>query len=333
MSSLLQQSEEPRYDAETLRRVTRLAQDLQSRGQDTLTAAEIEAAGAEVGLEPRFIQQALAQVSRPRQVPQVPQADSALRRHWLRTWRRAWWAGGWTLPMLLLMGLPRTDMSAGLWLLSWGVYIAVGVILGSMAKTPSEILAEETGTRGPVISRTEFLESLTALRSAVQVRKTCAALSVEVTGLPGLDDETTAIQHPPLEELRNWAGDVIRRHGGTVFRAEGLEVEADFPDETEAVRAAHELQTGLPAFNGQYNRGSRSLSLRCAVAGGCLQDGMTAAGLRADAGRLRRAADPGDILVNTETAAEAVVELGGIAALPGHPGTDRVFSWRAAQRD
>jgi hypothetical protein len=328
MSSLLQQSEEPRYDAETLRRVTRLAQDLQSRGQDTLTAAEIEAAGAEVGLEPRFIQQALAQVSRPRQ---VPQGDSALRRHWLRTWRRAWWAGGWTLPMLVLMGLPRTDMSAGLWLLSWGVYIAVGVILGSMAKTPSEILAEESGTRGPVISRAEFLEALTALRSAVQVRNTCAALSVEVTGLG--PEGKLAIQHPALEALRNWAGDVIRRHGGTVFRAEGLEVEADFPDETEAVRAAHELQTGLPAFNGQYNRGSRSLSLRCAVAGGCLQDGMTAAGLRADADRLRRAADPGDILVNTETAAEAVVELGGIAALPGHSGTDRVFSWRAAQRD
>src|SRR5262249_14789007 len=61
-------TEEPRYDAHTLRKVAALAGRLQNQKQETLTAREIEAIGAEAGLEPAFIQQALAQLagSQPR---------------------------------------------------------------------------------------------------------------------------------------------------------------------------------------------------------------------------------------------------------------------------
>jgi class 3 adenylate cyclase len=61
-------TEQPRYDEGTLRKVTALAARLQSQKQETLTAREIEAVGAEVGLEIPFIRQALAQIAsrRPR---------------------------------------------------------------------------------------------------------------------------------------------------------------------------------------------------------------------------------------------------------------------------
>ncbi len=62
-------SREPRYDAAALRKVTALAEQLQARQGEALTAAEIESIGSEVGLRPAFVRQALAlldQESRPK---------------------------------------------------------------------------------------------------------------------------------------------------------------------------------------------------------------------------------------------------------------------------
>lgn len=61
-----QTSEEPRYDAETLRKVAALAQRLQSERQETLSAHEMEKIGAEVGLEPVFIRKALDRLTTER---------------------------------------------------------------------------------------------------------------------------------------------------------------------------------------------------------------------------------------------------------------------------
>jgi class 3 adenylate cyclase len=59
---------ESRYDVETLREVTLLAQRLQETQQETMTAAEVVAVGAEVGLAPGFVRQALALMERQRGV-------------------------------------------------------------------------------------------------------------------------------------------------------------------------------------------------------------------------------------------------------------------------
>jgi class 3 adenylate cyclase len=56
-------SAEPRYDVGTLRKVAALATRLQGQHQETLTAQEIVAVGAEAGLKPAFIRQALAQLT------------------------------------------------------------------------------------------------------------------------------------------------------------------------------------------------------------------------------------------------------------------------------
>ena len=61
-----EQPHEPRYDLETIGKVTRLAERLQSRDKDTWSAEEVEAMGAEVGLQPEFIREALGKVEEER---------------------------------------------------------------------------------------------------------------------------------------------------------------------------------------------------------------------------------------------------------------------------
>jgi len=56
------ESEEPRYDAATLKKVAALAERLQHERRETLSAREIESIGTEVGLQPAFVRAALSQV-------------------------------------------------------------------------------------------------------------------------------------------------------------------------------------------------------------------------------------------------------------------------------
>jgi hypothetical protein len=62
-------TDQPRYSEQTLRQITLLAEQLQAqehRRDEQLTARDVEAVGAEVGIEPDFMRQALAEVaSRP----------------------------------------------------------------------------------------------------------------------------------------------------------------------------------------------------------------------------------------------------------------------------
>jgi hypothetical protein len=62
------ETDEIRYDPETLRKVIALAGKLQERHQETLTASQIESVGGEVGLDSQFIRQALAQLSASKSV-------------------------------------------------------------------------------------------------------------------------------------------------------------------------------------------------------------------------------------------------------------------------
>lgn len=52
----------PRYDSETVSRVIAVAQQLERRHQETLSIEQVEAVGTELGIDPLFLRQALAQV-------------------------------------------------------------------------------------------------------------------------------------------------------------------------------------------------------------------------------------------------------------------------------
>jgi class 3 adenylate cyclase len=331
---MLQEEETPqeqRYDAGTLRKVTALAQQLQARNQETLSAAEIQNIGAEVGLEPRFIQEALAQVSRS---SLKPKARSQLSAGMWGGIRKAWWAAGWGIPMMVLMAFPKnSDIGAGLFFLLIAAYFGIGILLGARAKAAA---TEQAGlpTDSQGISRSELLGALSSIRDAVASRPPAtqhdAVLSVDVDGFTGFRSGTLpGAAAASFDGYRWWISEVVHKYGGEFQRGPMFETAGVFHDETAAVRAAHEIQDGIAAFNQERNRLPQPFKLRCAVAGGAGSEGSA---LQLAAEKLRNMAEPGDILVNTETAAEAVVELGGVCALPEEVNGERIFSWRAAHR-
>lgn len=330
---MLQEEEAPqeqRYDASTLRKVTALAQQLQSRSQDTLSASEIENIGAEVGLEPRFIQQALAQVSR---AGVKPRAGSQLSAGMWGGIRKAWWAAGWGIPLMVLMSFPKSsDVGAGLFFLLIAAYVGIGILLGARAKAATEQASLPAASQG--ISRSDLLEALASIRDAVASRPPTAAhqaiLSVDVDGFTGFrSGALPAAAAASFDAYRWWVSEVIHKYGGEFQRGPVFETTGVFQDETSAVRAAHAIQDGIAAFNQERNKLPQPFTLRCAVAGGAGSEGSA---LQLESEKLRNMAEPGDILVNTETAAEAVVELGGVCALPEEVDGEKIFSWRAAHR-
>lgn len=95
----LEPTNERRYDAETLRQVTALAQQLQESQQDTLTSEQIEEIGEEAGLSRTFVRQALGQLA----AHQARDAVRAARTSEFRSLAAGWSVGAvWTLLVCLL---------------------------------------------------------------------------------------------------------------------------------------------------------------------------------------------------------------------------------------
>ena len=108
-----------------------------------------------------------------------------------------------------------------------------------------------------------------------------------------------------------------------------------FRDEPSAIRAAREIQTSIEGFNAGRNRLSTPFRVRCGITAGAvaLEPGVPLGHVNSPildrAATLQKKADPGDIVVGSEVAAAALVELGGVSALPELVNGERAFSWRA----
>jgi class 3 adenylate cyclase len=319
----------PRYDAATLGKVAALAARLQSRHQETLTANEIEAIGQEVGLEPGFIRQALAQFTRTR----TARGTHALR-HRPRQGQavaKAWWAAGWTIPVIaaILGGGIIGDVAITfiLVLIGLAVYIATGVIL---SHGPEEVAAHQE------LSRTTLLEMLFSLQKTLEGQKQHRAfLSVDV-----VDSSEMKRSMPELAveysfgQYRRWVEDRVRECDGEMQSAAGDGVMCIFPTDLGAVRAARELQQGLARFNAEQNRLPTTFRIRCGASAGevAIEPGVPLGHLYSAvidrAAALQKRAAPGDILVGAEMAGAAVLELGHVTPLPEPVGGAPAFSWR-----
>src|SRR5690348_12742088 len=93
--------EETRFDAETVRQAVLLATRLQSEREKTLSAAEVEALGTELGIDPACLRQALAAIERSGPATRPDPAR--------RPWRLvAFSVTGALLSATLLYGMVRT---------------------------------------------------------------------------------------------------------------------------------------------------------------------------------------------------------------------------------
>ncbi|HZO89891.1 MAG TPA: hypothetical protein VFB38_16295 [Chthonomonadaceae bacterium] len=124
-----QQGEAPyRYDPEMLNKVTALASQLQNRHQETLTAQQMEAIGAEVGLEPAFVRQALGLLSEKR--ARIERTRTLWKEFWSRENRQK--AAAFLFPLLwglLTFSIPYTALN-GAWPLT---ALPVAGVLGFLA--------------------------------------------------------------------------------------------------------------------------------------------------------------------------------------------------------
>lgn len=78
------QTADERYDTATVQKALTLAQQLQTRHRETLSADELEALGSEIGVEPEFIRRALAQME-----AQTKSANEAVPNRYKRVLQRA----------------------------------------------------------------------------------------------------------------------------------------------------------------------------------------------------------------------------------------------------
>lgn len=361
---------EPRYDAETLRKVTALASELKTRHQETLSAGEIESIGAEVGLEPRFMAQALAQVTQPESTVRTASVEHAgfppEVRFRLKAVAKAWWAAGWTLPIMMGTLVGMRGEPPPIFFLGWALYIGVGILLSTLSKSPEELADEDRprgGSRrrqrwhaegpqamapgsqttaapqpGRQISRADLLDALFAIQQALEQHKQHRAfLSLDVVNSTSMKAgvDPLVVEHS-FGQFRAWVEGIIRAHGGEMQSAAGDGMMCVFPDEASALRSAREMQGSIEGFNGARNRLGVPFRIRCGITAGtvALEPGTPIGHLNSPvldrAATLQKRAEPGDIVVGGEVAAAALVELGGVAVLPELVNGERAFSWKAA---
>ncbi len=374
--------DEPRYDTETVRKVAALAQKLQSRHEETLTAREIEAAGAEVGLRPEFVRDALRRLAgEPATTASVPPATARTvgpnltvdpvaltsastppqqdsRHHMWTVLKKVWWATGWTpiavLPpfFALVVGHPEwMGFIAPLWL---GTYIGGGIFLAHMADAtgpPSRSVHHKPGQTGdwhgsrPVVpatlpvgsmNRQQALDIFFSLQRALEGQRVFRAyLSVDVVGSTEIkrNGGELAVEYT-FGQYQRWLEHIVRACGGQVHSAAGDGMMAEFPDAATAIRAAKQIQEGLPSFNASINRLPSPLQLRCGVSAGEVpMDAHTPLGQRNSmvidrAAVLQKRSAPGDVVVSGEAAAVALTELGSLTAVPEGVVGGQAFSWR-----
>lgn len=305
-------SEEPRniaerrYSRETLQKVVELAARLQEEGQEELSVGEIEAIAAEVGLEPVFVRQALAQITAEQP---VVQKQTPQRAFWLMVNTLAFplvWgtlaflfrsipslSAFFTLvapfPLAMLLGFFSGHKKVSFWaaaLLLWVLIPARVEVLplalfgwplaGCLAKWGASLRQEYFPIPVPgsfqeqEISRPDLLKLLFALQSRLAAQKQHQAfLSVDVVNSSEMKRSACelAVEHS-FHQFRSWLERIIQKHGGEVHSAAGDGVMSMFPKDEAALRAAQELQQELPQFNGTQNRLPLPFRLRCGVSAG-----------------------------------------------------------------
>jgi hypothetical protein len=320
--------EAPRYDAETLRKVTALAHELQESDRERLTAEQIEGIGEEIGLGRAFVRQALRQLTQdPPGVPGV--------RNWglgVPAPARVWSAWAiWSL-IIGLLAL-RVPDAAALAALAWAPVAAL-----------SAWLSRRTGGRRGDTTASErssspLLEMLIAVQRQVdeqEHRRTF--LSIDVVGAAQMRrDSSASLTDVSCAALERWIEEVVRHCGGECTGTPDTGLVCVFPVDAGAVSAARQLQEGIGRFNSDRNRLSAPFRLRCGLTTGLVPaDAAAGDTLRAAfverAVEVRSRAEPGDIVVTADLAAAALVELGTLAPLTREAGAAPLFSWRAGWR-
>jgi hypothetical protein len=313
---------ELRLDQETAEKVTALALRLQEKRAGTLSVREIEAAGAEVGLRPEFVREALAQVRQSQGQIAIQTTDTAERwARWGKVIHPAWWASGWAFPVMLAAaseGLHIPDeMTGAAFIGAMGLYVGVGVVLSKMFGDESSKPLTPQEQEALIRSIGNWARPASAPLVAAQ-RLSPLTASTRAASIAGESYlklvPRCAFGAQANREFSPWALAIIWEEGGELLSANAEGIECRFPSANAALRAARRLQTEV--------RGSEArLGIDALACGVASTSGETH--------RLAASAGGGDIMVDESLAAEGLRELGRLARfeLDG----SGALSWKAGR--
>ena len=134
-------------------------------------------------------------------------------------------------------------------------------------------------------------------------------------------------------QYQRWVNEVVQRWGGQTTNSAGDGVMCLFPSDTQALRAARQLQEELSRFDAEHNRLPQAFRIRCGVSagevavGGGEAIGQLQSAVIDRAAALQKRAEPGGILVGGEVAATALLELGPVTPLDDPIGGEPAFEW------
>jgi class 3 adenylate cyclase/tetratricopeptide (TPR) repeat protein len=210
------------------------------------------------------------------------------------------------------------------------------------------LLCSNCGERNPDRARfcSNCAQALETSEASPYVRKTVTVLFCDVTGSTSLGEQLDPesmrrVMLRYFDEMRT----VLERHGGTVEKFIGDAVMAVFgvpivheDDALRAVRAAEEMRAALRRLNDELERswGVRleeriGINTGEVVAGNPAAGGTLATGDAVNvAARLQQAAQPGEILIGTETyrLVKGAVKAGPLEAYSLKGKSETVSPWR-----
>jgi class 3 adenylate cyclase len=250
----------------------------------------------------------------------------------------AWWGAGWTLPMMA-MGLDTGHRGSPLFFfIGLALYIGAGTFLNFLYRSEPEADTQPEPSGDPQVSRATLLRMLFELQHALEAQKQHRSfLSIDVVDSSGMKLEASdlAVEHS-FGQLHRWLGEVVRACGGELHSAAGDGMMCLFGDEAQAVRAARRIQEGIAGFNAEQNRLPQPFRLRCGVSAGdvAIEPGVPLGAVQSAvidrAAALQRRAEPGGVVVGSETLAAGQAELGSLVVLPDPVAGGPAFSWRAS---
>lgn len=324
-------SAQARYSPETLSKVVELASRIQMDTRETLTAEEVEAIGKEVGLDAIFVRQAMEEFIREHQA-----AGTRTRIAKATIWKSisaGWWAAGWTVPFILITAT-HGDLGAPLFFLGWAIYIGGGMLLTAWTKV-FEVRAEPPRSTLTRLSRSDLLTMLFALQRLLEgQRQRRDFLSVDVVGSSEMKSEANELEAEySFQQFHRWLEGIVAKHGGQIHSVAGDGAMCMFPDDSEAVKTALELQKEIAQFNATQNLLSVPFRIRCGVSAGNVPVanettiGQIHSHVLDRAAILQKRAKPGSIVVSGEVAGAALMLLGEVSPLTDPPNGQPAFEW------
>ncbi|HRF58782.1 MAG TPA: adenylate/guanylate cyclase domain-containing protein [Fimbriimonadaceae bacterium] len=217
----------------------------------------------------------------------------------------------------------------GLMLLPFAALIGAGT---RRRYFPTETPREENETTGD--DRGTLLEQYFALQAKLEGQKRrCAFLSIDVVGSSAMKASGNAlvIEHA-FSRYQKWIAETAAEFGGEVQAAAGDGAMCMFPSEAGALRAARKLQTEINAFNTKDNPLGIPFTLRCGISVGDVPwsertpIGKLQSPVIDRAAALQKSAAPGQIVVEADVAATALIELGSLDPVASGP-EGPAFGW------